>query len=1121
MSRVQVSCGTSPNSLRWRLGQFGGHAFDDLLFDILTSDLKRQDPSVRLRQTPRVEDRGRDIEIVADKVLRLAGVSIHPPSAAPHTILVEVKTVTSGSKPRLPLSAFGKNYHQMHQLAYSHFVLVTNASISPRSAREVSESFSAAGKQFVLIDEFLLWVLLENHGVTSQLPERRPLKPTNLVVETQVERTVQGEAIVLDVDLMLRNYSNVPRRVTVENVSDLTWRQSIPEVIRTIEPGRFETLRLLAKSKRREAGDLELRIHDQDGTEYPIHFEAHDIAFDFKPPLVGERHHFCLNELANTLGAEVPNRLISVVGGAGRGKTRLIEEALARTERATRKIVRAVIDPDRSEPTLEAVLRGLHAALGGTASGHGDDLRAHPGKDSPAATRLLGLLTTLDHAFYSIVILLEDLHHASDAVCTLIRDFLRIDRSGRCPLTLVISGRDDYSFPNDAYFALLDVLAHTAAEPAGVWGSHITTVRIPDFTPEDSRHLIRAIVRDAPPYAIGRLETVGENVPFFIVQAIEYMLETGIAVLLSRESVGIPNPAVFGSRTGFPAAMKAILSGRVTALEALPEGRHLRHFLEVSCFFGQIIPQDLELVLLRDVSADGAEALLVGRRFLKRADDGSLQWYHENILHLLQELVHEAGRAASLAQEIASTPALFRHFAGWRAGRVLSEAGRHRDAWPYFTTIGSLADRMTNFSSVNVDHTCFDYLQPAFESAVACGEPPSRLIRLLLLQSYIAVHHRSGRHGPETAGQALSQLSRVHAEETELFEARAKLAQLRAHGLMDIGDIGPATKLFLELEGAVKQPGSALRQPDLLFDLYNRLQDIYRMHNHLAVCERYGELADLAARRSGGELQAVSMFDSAIVYHYIDTRRCIRLHEEGLAFARDFGAKRHVAHGEVGLIVASLSEARDDVERLKHLMARTTEILRHALDHSYGSLLARIYLTLATLAHLLAAHGVTSWSAVDKYIDLSLNAAVTYRAGYDVWMIYNLKAIAALRAGRPVKEASAYFATALRLLRRSAFLFLGSLDLTFENIIVLSNIVRFLSDHGTEREKFCLALEIRHYDDVDDGTQRDPTADVAWVRARFSRLEHNVRTHRIIGQTAIPESVMFDRGTGYAVCVTC
>ena len=1120
MSQVKISCGTSPNSLRWKLGQLGGHAFDDLLFNVLTKEFKRQDPNVRLRQTPRVEDRGRDIEIVTDVVLRLAGVSIHPPSASPHTILIEVKTVTTGSKPRLPLSSFGKNYLQVRELAYSHFVLITNVSISPRSAREVSEAFTAAGKQFILIDEYPLWVLLESHGVTGQLPARLPLKPTDFVVETQVERIVQDEAIALDVDLMLRNYSDVPRRVTIENLSDLTWRQSIPEVTRTIDPGRFETLRLLAKGKRREAGDLELCIHDQDGADYPIRFEAHDIAFDFKPPLVGERHHFCLNELAKALDAEVPSSLINVIGGAGRGKTRLIEEALARTKRATRKDIRAVLDPERPEQSIEVVLRALKAALDETASGDGVPDRP-TGLDSPATTRLLELLTRLDHPIYSFVILLEDLHHASDAVCAMLRDFLRIDRSKRCPLTIIISGRDDYSFPNDAYFALLDVLAHAAAEASDSQECHVTTVRIPDFTPEDSRQLIRAIVRDAPPYAIERLETVGENVPFFIVQAIEYMLETGIAVLLSRESVGIPNPSVFGSQTGFPAAMKSILSGRLKALEALPAGRRLRHFLEVSCFFGQILPQELELVLLGDVSADGAETLLVGRRFLKRTDDGALQWYHENILHLLRELVCDAGLVASLAQEIASTPDLFRHFDGWRAGRILSEAGRHREAWLYFTSIGELADGMTNFSSVNVDSTCFDYLEPMFESALACEESPSRLIRFLLLETYIAVHHRSGRHGPETARRAISRLSRVRAGETELLEAHAKLTQLRAHGLMDIGDIGPATKLFLELEGAVKQPASALRQPDLLFDLYNRLQDIYRMHNHLAVCERYGELADYAARESCGELQAVSMFDSAIVYHYIDTPRCIRLHEEALVFARSFGAKRHIAHGEVGLIVAGLSEARGNIERLKELMARTTEILRHALDHSYGPLLARIYLILATLAYLLASHGVTSWSAVDKYIELSLNAAVMYKAGFDVWMIYNLKAVATLRAGRSFKEANAYFATALQLLRRGGLLFLGNLDLTYENIIVLSNIVRFLSEHGTEREKFSLALEIRYYEDADDGTQGEPMANAAWLRARFSQLEHDIRTRRILGQTAVPDSVLFDHETGYAICVTC
>lgn len=1117
MSRVQISCGTSPNSLRWRLGQFGGHAFDDLLFDVLTCELERQDPNVRLRQTPRVEDRGRDVEIVTDRVLNFGGVVIHPPGTAQHRILVEVKTTTVGSRPRLPFSAFGKNYHQIRQLDYSHFVLLTNASISPRSARELSDSFSAAGKQFVLVDEYLLWTLLKKHGVTDRLPERPALTPTDLVIETQVERTLEDDVIVFDLDLMLRNYSSVPRRVTVENLSDLTWRQNIPEVTRTIEPGRFETLHLLAKSMKGEARDLELVVHDQDGVRHPLRFEAHDITFDFKPPLVGERHHFCLNELMVTLGAEAPSRLISVVGGAGRGKTRLIEEALSRTDRATRKLVRAVVDPDRSEPALELLIRGIYVALGDATT----ERQSNSSQHLPAPVRLIQLLDQLDHKFYSFVILLEDLHHASDEVCNLIREFLRIDRSGRCPLTLVISGRDDYSFPNDAYFALLDVLAHAEAEPSTAGERHVTTVRVPDFTPEDSRLLIRAIVRDAPSYALERLETIGENVPFFIVQAIEYMLETGIAVLLSRESVGIPNPAVFGSRTGFPAAMKAILEGRVKALEALPEGQRLRHFLEVSCFFGQLIPQDLELLLLGDVAIDDSETLLVGRRFLKRSDDGSFQWYHENILHLLQDLVYNSGRAELLAQEIASTPALFRHFSGWRAGRILSEGGRHSEARPYFTDIASLADAMSNFSSVDVDPTCFDYLPAAFESAIVCGESPHRLIRLLLLQTYIAVHHYSGRHGPETAAGSLSRLSRVRTEETELLRARAKLLQLQAHGLMDIGEIGPATKLFLELEGAIKQPDSVLRQPELLFDLYNRLQDVYRMHNHLAVCERYGELADLAARQSGGELQAVSMLDSAIVYHYIDTGRCVKLHEEALAFARVCGARRHVAHIEVGLIVASLSEVGSDVARLEDLMAQATEVLRHALESSYGALLARIYLTIATIAYLLAAHGVKSWSAVDKYIELSLNAAVKYRAGYDVWMIYNLKAIAAIRAGRPVKEVNAYFATALRLLRRSALLFLGNLDLTFENMIVLSNILRFLSDHGTEREKFSLALEIRHYDDVDDSARGDPVSDLAWGQARFSQLEEEVRSHRVIGQKAVPGSVLFDRQTGYAICVTC
>jgi hypothetical protein len=1119
MSQVKISCGTSPNSLRWKLGDLGGHTFDDLFFDVLTKELRQQDENVHLIQTPKIGDRGRDVEIKTDKVLSLAGVSIYPPSSARHTILVEVKTLTSASRPRLPLSAFGKNYLQVRELDYSHFVLVTNGSISPRSARETAESYSAAGKQFLLIDEYLLWMLLNKHGVTARLPARQVLSPSKLVVEAQVDRILQADAITLDIDLMLRNYSDSPLRVTLENLSDLTWRHSIPEVTRTIEPGRFDTLHLLAKGRHQEAGDLELLLHDQAGGEYPIRFEARDIAFDFKPPLVGERHHFCLNELTKALQTEQPTSLINVVGGAGRGKTRLIEESLSRSERAVRKVIRAVIDPDRPEIAVEVVLRGVQGAIRGTSDDNGEP-QPDNGRAAPI-DHLLEVLRQFDHPFYSLVILIEDLHHASDAICGLIRSFLATNRESKCPVTMIISGRDDYSFPNDSYFALLDVIAHISAETLTEKTAGVTTIRIPDFTPEDSRHLIQAIVREAPSHAIERLAIVGENVPFFIVQAIEYMLETGIAVLLSRESVGIPNPAVFDTRAGFPSVMKSILTGRLDALERLSEGPRLRHFLEVSSFFGQVFPQDLELTLIADVPADTAETLLVGRRFLKRTEGGSLQWYHENILHLLQELVHDNGHAVELTNEIASSPILFKHFDRWRAGRILSEANRHQDALPYFKSITGLAEAMTNFSSVNTDPTCFDFIDWAFESAVACGASPSALINLLLLQSYIGVHHRSGWHGPETASRAIHRLSRIPAEETELVRARAKLTELRAHGLMDTGNIGPATKLFLELEGAVKQPPSVLRQPDLLFDLYNRLQDVYRMHNHLSVSERYGELADIVARASGGELQTVSMFDSALVYHYIDTPKCIRLHQEALLFAKNHGARRHVALGEVSLIVASLSEARWDIQRLKDLMARTMSLLRTALDESYGAVLARIYLVLAILAYLLADEGAGTWSSVEKYVELSLNAAVMYRAGADPWMIYNLKAVIALRTGRSVREASTYFTTALQMLRRSSLLFLGNLDLTYENIIVLSNILRFLSDHGTEREKFSLALEVRYYDDITTTSPGDLNSTTAWARARFSQLENEVRTNRILGQSSPPESVIFDHTSGYAICAGC
>jgi type II secretory pathway predicted ATPase ExeA len=1056
--------GTAPGDVIWDLAGVTGAEFETIIARHLQNLYSYNRDAIHVEQTRRSHDRGRDIVIKTRLGVTLFGLEIPPRARRATKIYIECKLRTGD---RLEPEFFFDFAQFADEGAPDHYFLVTTASLSPNVHHKAAVECAAKNVDFHLIDRVLLADYASTHSLPLGIRESAPL-PDDVVIEYQSEPSLYQKEGRIDLYLIIRNYSRRPRSFTVYLTTNDAWRitEGPREISRIAEPLSALQFRLVAKRRTFEEGgdDLEFGVSIENDRR-TIQVTAPEAHFAFVPRLFGDQHREAVDQLWRTVDANATFAFFSITGRAGVGKSRIVHDALeSRVGKGNidfaRVFFQAVESPDE---LLEAF----------------EDFEVLPPVGPSTSAQLLEhLLMRTSAPTRSRVLLLEDLHHATKPVLDVLKRFANAPLATDAPVMVIVTGRNDHTFPNEDYFSLLQVLQLAAREV-------VTHVELVPLAPRETLGLIRSTVRNAPKVVVKRIFDISENVPFFVIQAIEYLLEVGVAQLVNRSEVGIPHIERFSAKEYIPDTVEKLYALRLSALERLQDGPAMLDFLTTQSFFNHVVhPVIMREALDPDAAADILREL-IERRFLEVGADGAITFAHENLLAVLRARARQPAHRIRAGKLVLSRPALFQRLDDLDQGEVLFLSEMYEEALARFDRIVIAVRAIVSFSSEELEVRFFRYIDAVFEAALRCGADPDLLKKIILAKAYMGIHNYPLYLGTVACDTALEQLQRIDLPTEERSVVDLEIRQLQAHGLLNMGRTTQSSGIMLELDQLVRTNAYLAARPELVFDLYDRLQELYKKLNHATVAASFGQMARRVAESCtnetlAGKLLACHSITEVGMHIYRDPRRA----RETAAWAYDvcvqYGAARFEPYMRLSKYVSrALADRRQATWRA--ILPDATALLREVAVLGFPDSLMRAQLFVATLTFLTRPDDDAAIDAAEKHVQAGINNCAKFGNGLFIWLFYNLAAVLCDTRRAKRQTVSDLFNSAIRELERQSLLFVGRRDICYPSVFVISNALMFRS--SIDRED-ALALLERVSDYDTDGTIEHRREALRLVRGR-------------------------------------
>lgn len=1043
--------GASPNAGTWKVPDeeegARAQAFEDLVFRALRRMLAQKGGDVRLQKTRRTQDGGKDVVIEAEIPLQILDLTI--PLGLKDRILVyaEIK-YTSHDRLR---EDFLTNLEQVEydphrpQTTPDCFLLLTNGTITPYVHFLAQTAASRRGARFYLVDKYLLFKLLDGAGLA--LGEyQEPQHFDRTVLEYQTDRQAYVHNGVIDIYLLVRSYAAVATPCSLRLTADNNWDLEPASIDAFIEPLDIVAFRLVSRRIYFD-GLPDLRIGVEIGARHAeIRVKNRDVEFSFEPLFFGRSHLRSLRRLERILDGAAQLEVVVVAGAAGVGKSRLLDELLRRRGGSLFDFARIFFEAGKEEACLADLPEQLSLS-GQTAS---------EGTGGSSIPRLFEELAAREDA---CVVVLEDVHHASASTVQALKALLSERRSTLVPLIVIITGRDDHTFPNPEFFSLLDLARYSKEKK---WVHYVPVVPLEDL---DTRNLIRATIRDVPRYALDKIHRLSENIPFYIIEFIEYLLEMDLVRIINRNTVGIPNVEKFSAKGGLPDSITELYYARFSNLSNAPLGDHLIRFLATASYFGYVIPTIVRRVLLD--GHDNALALetLMKRRFVRQEDPGRLTFAHENLLHFIRDYVRDPVRRTEEARRLLGYPRLLSILGQLDQGEVLSLAGDLESSLDCFAGVRSDLRKITNFSSEDLPKEYFRYLDYVFEGVEALSADPQELQRIVLAKAYMAVHNYPLYRAAQACEGALKQVRRIGLKPEEERPLASSIQQLRSHGLLNMGRTDQARRGMLELDSRLRTDSRLSVYHELEFDLYDRLQELYKKYNHYAVAEAFGQLSERAATKSGDpKLLTCHYITQVGMDLYRDPQRSQQLSQKAHAYANSYGARRLKVYASLSLEIVKTHLHWNNGEKLEEIQGHVREILELALRDNLSDSLMRAQLAYATLEYYLDPGDGKRLRHALSIADQGIDSSLRHGNGLFIWLFYNLKGVLLMSSGSPLQQVDENLRTGVEYLDHQGLLFLGEADGSYPNLFVVTNYLRFLAERASTQQAYSLLENVDFYD---------------------------------------------------------
>jgi len=1013
------------NNKSWKLGDNRGHTFEDFIFDVVCKWCNKNYTDLwKCIQTESANDHGKDIILETKCDLSgLFGMNFSKRREDKLKIYIECK---SSDSYKISYNSLAGNIKLSEHDKIDYYILVTNTTITPYTFYQLQDEAKRIGFTFCLADQYLLYCFLKRENALIgdySSPEHIP----GIHAEYQKFTDSNEGKTRFSIHLLIRNYTDKIQKINIHLKTDHNWYVDSENIEIMLEPGTADSHQILVNKQYYDGLD-DLWIHIKSETfEQTITIEGKNLSHNFVPQLQGEKHNKIIDSIIADTKDVCALKIIYMFGQAGIGKTRITDEI---SNKVNGTKIRCI---HHSCSEKESVYHKLYEFFKRERLIAKDSIQ-----DEKTLTSLFHSCKAPSVAKYLLFI--DDIHNESENFFDEIQQLSKSPIS--FPALIILIGRDDYSEGSNAYFSFINQCKQKQFPVSGYLLSPLEK--------SETRRLIQSIITDAPEYVIKKIQESSDNVPLYIIQYIEYMLDIKLVKIINRTTVGILNPETFSTHLDMPAEIEEIYKKRIQNLEQLNDGKELVDFLFMASLIGSEFSKRTFLNYFEN--DETLLGILIERYFFAYTYDGNIKFSHESLyLYCLGCLKKSPLFKERIACKIIEYKNIFwNEIKDYNRGSIYYWAGDITQSLKYFDKIIQDLKSIDNYSSIDLNPHYRLYLDDVYQVMLKSDFKENYLKNALFAKIYLSLHFFTPYAAVKECEKAEKRIRKdFRMESAETF--RMTVLEQKAHSYINMGQLRISENILQELLAQlIYNPGSMDQRTQ--FDLYDKLTNINLKYNNLTIANNYNKLAyKIASNLDDSKLIALANITYAKMYLYRDIKKSIEAIEKADEYLKKNPDPRIICHNNLSKVVISFRNTfnknvwqKENIMERKKLEKDVSKLLSEALDGKYANSIIRGYLLMATFEYF------KDLDTALKYADLGIDAGIRWGQANYMWHFYNLKAIIALQKKQPADYVSKLFNTVFQLMRNQNLLYWGALDFSYENILAATNVLKYWENYEME-----------------------------------------------------------------------